>query len=145
MNPQTIARQTRFRQFVYGFNMNQITEKQPLSEVLKRGLNIVFVETRAQANTIREMCVNLDVPVNAYDQSAAPLQLLNWWHKLTLKQSLGVMILHQSGCTGWYAHADNMIWIGEPYDTNTPEYAQASLRIRGKTVNPVIYTKDELL
>lgn len=145
MNPQTIARQTRFRQFVYDFDMNPIIEKTDLRTALKTGLSIVFVENQAQADTIRQMCDGMYVPVGAYNRwPASQAQLLNAWHKLTLKHSFGVMILHQSACTGWYAYADKIIWIGEQYDANTPEFAQASLRIRGKTVTPVIYSKEEL-
>lgn len=118
-----------------------MSNTQTLTEIAQEGFTIVFVPNMATADLIKQrLCT---VPVEMIDPRAAEAALRRWVRTTNDKRN-GVLICHQANSSGWRAYADRIVWIGLPHDKETMNFAQAGGRIRGKYVEPIILSSDQI-
>jgi len=117
-----------------------------LAQVAATGLSIIFVETISQGLAVAKYCDSVNMPIVDYHGHVSIQSLLRHWQRITTMCVSGVLILPQlpTCMVGWYAYADRILWVGDEQDRDTPEYQQASLRIRGKTFPPIIIDRNSL-
>jgi hypothetical protein len=117
------------------------TPETNLREIVKYGHSIVFVPGIAAANLIQEKIT--EMPVVYLDPRNGEAALRRWL-RVTTDYPNGLLLANHSNCTGWRVFADRIVWVGRPIDAEAPEFAQASVRIRGKSCMPIITSLDNL-
>lgn len=129
---------------LFAFQPHLIMSNTPESkfrEIVTHGHSIVFVPGIAAADLIQERVTDMPVvSLNARSIEAG----LRQWLRVTTDNPNGLLLASYSMCTGWRVFADRIVWIGQPRDVDTPKYAQASGRIRGKSCMPIITNLDNL-
>lgn len=140
IHPRHYLAQRFHRQFAFEPHLI-MSNTQTLTEIAQEGFTIVFVPNMATADLIKQrLCT---VPVEMIDPRAAEVALRRWV-RTTNDMRNGVLICHQANSSGWRAYADRIVWIGVHYDKATMNFAQAGGRIRGKYVEPIILSADQI-
>ena len=110
-------------------------------EIVKYGHSIVFVPGIAAADLIQEHVT--DMPVVYLNPRSVEAGLRRWLRVTTDKPN-GLLLASYELCTGWRVFADRIVWIGQPHNVDSVNFAQASRRIRGKSCMPIIANLDKL-
>lgn len=112
-------------------------------ETIRNGHSIVFFATLAQSQKIRALCALHQIPL----VELLSKDSLRSWQRVHTSKENGVLLVHSLVSTGWYAYADRVLWVDNPEKTAilaAQELDQASHRIRGKQVTPIIFKMDEI-
>ena len=140
--------QTVVRHFAFNFNRTTMPEvtSNPVPgflETIRNGHSIVFFATLAQSQKIRAMCALHDVPL----VELLSKDSLRSWQRVHTSKANGVLLVHSLVSTGWYAYADRVLWVDNPEKPAmlaAQDLDQAGQRIRGKTVQPIIFRPEDI-
>ena len=112
-------------------------------ETISNGHSIVFFATLAQSQKIRALCVLHEIPL----VELLSKDSLRRWQRVHTTKANGVLLVHSLVSTGWYAYADRVLWVDRPEKPAilaAQGLSQASQRIRGKTVQPIIFLTEDI-
>lgn len=112
-------------------------------ETISNGHSIVFFATLAQSQKIRALCVLHEIPL----VELLSKDSLRRWQRVHTTKANGVLLVHSLVSTGWYAYADRVLWVDSPEKPAilaAQDLDQAGHRIRGKTVQPIIFHPEDI-
>ena len=112
-------------------------------ETISNGHSIVFYATLAQSQKIRALCVLHEIPL----VELLSKDSLRLWQRVHTTKANGVLLVHSLVSTGWYAYADRVLWVDNPEKLAilaAQDLGQAGHRIRGKTVQPIIFLTEDI-
>lgn len=140
IHPRHYLAQRFNRQFAFEPHLI-MSNPQTLTEIAQEGFTIVFVPNMATADRVMYRLAN--VPMATLLPGITE-SVMRRWVRITNEKRNGVLIVQRGNCTGWRAYADRIVWIGLPHDKELPEFAQAGGRVRGKYVEPIILSADQI-
>lgn len=112
-------------------------------ETISNGHSIVFYATLAQSQKIRALCVLHEIPL----VELLSKDSLRRWQRVHTTKANGVLLAHSLVSTGWCAYADRVLWVDSPEKPAilaAQDLGQAGHRIRGKTVQPIIFLTEDI-
>ncbi len=112
-------------------------------ETISNGHSIVFFATLEQSQKIRALCVLHEIPL----VELLSKDSLRRWQRVHTTKANGVLLVHSLVSTGWYAYADRVLWVDipeKPAILAAQDLSQARHRIRGKTVQPIIFLTEDI-
>lgn len=112
-------------------------------ETIQNGHSIVFYSTPAQSQKIRALCALHEIPLIELLSKDS----LRSWQRVHTTKASGVLLVNSLTLTGWYAYADRVLWVDDPEKPAilvAQDLNQAGKRIRGKTVQPIIFRPEDI-
>ncbi len=112
-------------------------------KTISSGHSIVFFATLSQSQKIRALCALHEIPL----VELLSKDSLRRWQRAHTTKANGVLLVHSLVSTGWYAYADRVLWVDSPEKPAilaAQDLSQASHRIRGKQVTPIIFLTEDI-
>lgn len=109
-------------------------------ETIRNGHSIVFFYDSDALHTAAGVAMKNNIPSVTFMSKDS----LRQWQRVHTSQPNGILLVHIANCTGWQTYADRVIWLKGLHYDQFEHYDQAGQRIRGKTVQPIIFRPEDI-
>lgn len=109
-------------------------------ETIQNGHSIVFFHDSDALHTAAGVAMKHNIPTVTFMSKES----LRQWQRVHTTMANGILLVHIANCTGWQTYADRVIWLKGLHYDQFEQYDQASHRIRGKTVEPIIFHPEDI-
>ena len=109
-------------------------------ETISNGHSIVFFYDSYALHTAAGVAMKHSIPTVTFMSKES----LRQWQRVHTTKPNGILLVHIANCTGWHTYADRVIWLKGLHYDQFEQYDQTSHRIRGKTVQPIIFLTEDI-
>lgn len=104
-------------------------------QTIQNGHSIVFFYDSDTLHTAAGIAMKNNIPTVTFMSKES----LRQWQRVHTTRDNGILLVNVANCTGWHTYADRVLWLKGLHYDQFEMYEEAGKRIRGKTVEPIIF------